>query len=264
MRSEALPAKYAPTISWIKYFQAFVSVNKKGVYNMSVILQADELKKSYFTKPVLNGISLAIEEGSILGLLGPNGSGKTTFLKIIAGLLHATSGDVRVCGQPIGLETKRMVSFLPDRNCLYPRMTALDVIQFYQDFFDDFDRNKALELLEFMELEQKQTIKTMSKGMIEKMNLTLTFSRAAKLFVLDEPLGGTDPVARERIIKTIIKTWTENSAIIISTHLVTDVEHVFTDVAFLRNGTIAMQGNAEQLREAHQKSIYQLYLEIFG
>ena len=231
---------------------------------MSVILEVDGLKKSYFTKPVLNGISLAIEEGAILGLLGPNGSGKTTFLKIIAGLLHATSGDVRVCGQPIGLETKRMVSFLPDRNCLYPRMTALDVIQFYQDFFDDFDRNKALELLEFMELEQKQTIKTMSKGMIEKMNLTLTFSRTAKLFVLDEPLGGTDPVARERIIKTIIKTWTENSAIIISTHLVTDVEHVFTDVAFLRNGTIAMQGNAEQLRAAHQKSIYQLYLEIFG
>lgn len=231
---------------------------------MSVILQADAVKKSYFTKPALNGISLAVEEGSILGLLGPNGSGKTTFLKIIAGLLHATSGDIRVCGQPIGLETKAMVSFLPDRNCLYPRMTALDVIQFYQDFFDDFDRNKALELLEFMELEQKQTIKTMSKGMIEKMNLTLTFSRKAKLFVLDEPLGGTDPVARERIIKTIIKTWTENSAIIISTHLVMDVEHVFTDVAFLRKGIIAAQGNAEQLKEAHQKSIYQLYLEIFG
>ena len=143
-------------------------------------------------------------------------------------------------------------------------MTALDVIQFYQDFFDDFDRNKAIELLDFMELEQKQTIKTMSKGMIEKMNLTLTFSRAAKLFVLDEPLGGTDPVARERIIKTIIKTWTENSAIIISTHLVTDVEHVFTDVAFLRDGAITLQGKAEQLREAHQKSMYQLYLEIFG
>lgn len=231
---------------------------------MSVILQAESIKKSYFTKPVLKGLSLEIEEGAILGLLGPNGSGKTTFLKIIAGLLHATSGDIRVCGQPIGLETKRMVSFLPDRNCLYPRMTALDVIQFYQDFFDDFDRNKAIELLDFMELEQTQTIKTMSKGMIEKMNLTLTFSRAARLFVLDEPLGGTDPVARERIIKTIIKTWTENSAIIISTHLVTDVEHVFTDVAFLRDGAITLQGKAEQLREAHQKSMYQLYLEIFG
>ena len=231
---------------------------------MSVILQADSVKKSYFTKPVLGGVSLEIQDGSILGLLGPNGSGKTTFLKIIAGLLHASSGDIRVCGQPIGLETKRMVSFLPDRNCLYPRMTALDVIQFYHDFFDDFDRNKALELLAFMQLEQNQTIKTMSKGMIEKMNLTLTFSRAAKLFVLDEPLGGTDPVAREKIIKTIITTWTENSAIIISTHLVTDIEHVFTDVAFLRDGVIALCGDAEQLRESHQKSIYQLYLEIFG
>ena len=231
---------------------------------MSMILQADSVKKSYFTKPVLGGASLEIQDGSILGLLGPNGSGKTTFLKIIAGLLHASSGDIRVCGQPIGLETKRMVSFLPDRNCLYPRMTALDVIQFYQDFFDDFDRNKALELLSFMQLERNQTIKTMSKGMIEKMNLTLTFSRAAKLFVLDEPLGGTDPVAREKIIKTIITTWTENSAIIISTHLVTDIEHVFTDVAFLRDGVIALCGDAEQLRESHQKSIYQLYLEIFG
>ena len=231
---------------------------------MSIILQADSLKKSYFTKPVLKDISLEIQDGSILGLLGPNGSGKTTFLKIIAGLIHASSGDIRICGKPIGLETKAMVSFLPDRNCLYPKMTALDAIQFYQDFFDDFDRNKALELLSFMQLDQNQSIKTMSKGMIEKMNLTLTFSRAAKLFVLDEPLGGTDPVAREKIIKTIIKTWTENSAIIISTHLVTDVEHVFTDVAFLREGTIALSGDAEQLREAHQKSIYQLYLEIFG
>ena len=231
---------------------------------MSVILQADSVQKSYFTKSVLKDISLEIQDGTILGLLGPNGSGKTTFLKIIAGLLHASSGDIRVCGQPVGLATKSTVSFLPDRNCLYPKMTALDAIQFYQDFFDDFDRNKALELLEFMQLEQKQTIKTMSKGMIEKMNLTLTFARVAKLFVLDEPLGGTDPVAREKIIKTIIKTWTENSAIIISTHLVTDVEHVFTDVAFLRDGTIAVHGDAEQLREAHQKSIYQLYLEIFG
>ena len=231
---------------------------------MSVILQADSVQKSYFTKSVLKDISLEIQDGAILGLLGPNGSGKTTFLKIIAGLLHVSSGDIRVCGQPVGLATKSMVSFLPDRNCLYPKMTALDAIQFYQDFFDDFDRNKALELLEFMQLEQKQTIRTMSKGMIEKMNLTLTFARAAKLFVLDEPLGGTDPVAREKIIKTIIKTWTENSAIIISTHLVTDVEHVFTDVAFLRDGAIAVYGDAEQLREAHQKSIYQLYLEIFG
>ncbi|MEL3906026.1 MAG: ABC transporter ATP-binding protein [Treponema sp.] len=231
---------------------------------MSIILQAAAVKKSYFTKEVLSGISLEIADGAIVGLLGPNGSGKTTFLKIIAGLLHASSGEVRVCGHSIGLETKGLVSFLPDRNCLYPNMTALEVIQFYQDFFTDFDRNKALELLAFMQLEQKQTIKTMSKGMIEKMNLTLTFSRAAKLFILDEPLGGTDPVAREKIIKTIIKTWTEDSAIIISTHLVTDIEHVLTDAVFLKNGEIALSGDAEQLRASRGKSIYELYFEIFG
>lgn len=231
---------------------------------MSVILKAEALKKSYFTKQVLDDLSIEINDGSILGLLGPNGSGKTTFLKIIAGLLHESSGSIQVCGKPIGLETKRMVSFLPDRNCLYPNMKTIDAIKFYKDFFQDFDVNKAFELLEFMQLGKEQTVKTMSKGMVEKLNLTLTFARRAKLFVLDEPLAGTDPVMREKTIKTIIKTWTKDSAIIISTHLVTDIEHVFTDVAFLRSGTVALYGEAEKLREEHQKSIYQLYLEIFG
>lgn len=231
---------------------------------MSVILQTTSLKKSYFTKPVLHDLSMEIKDGSILGLLGPNGSGKTTFLKIIAGLLHASSGSITLCGKPIGLETKNMVSFLPDRNCLYPDMTAHEAIMFYKDFFNDFDLAKACELLEFMQLEKKQTIKTMSKGMIEKLNLTLTFARRAKLFVLDEPLGGTDLVVREKIIKTIIKTWTEESAIIISTHLVTDIEPIVTDVVFLREGAIALAGDAEKLREQRQKSIHQLYLDIFG
>ena len=185
-------------------------------------------------------------------------------LKIIAGLLHRYSGSVQVCGLPIGVETKRIVSFLPDRNCLYGSMTALGIIQFYADFFDDFDKNKALDMLTFMELKKEQTIKTMSKGMIEKMNLTLTFSRAAKLFILDEPLAGTDPVARERIIKTILKTWTEDSAILLSTHLVADIEHIFTEVAFIKEGSIYLQGEAEALRETRGKSIRDLYLEIFG
>ena len=232
---------------------------------MNTILETEHLKKTYLgKKTALYDVSLKVESGRIYGLLGPNGSGKTTFLKIIAGLIKPTAGNFKVCGKEFGIDTKKIVAFLPDKNVVYPWMSSADAINFYADFFEDFDKNKALEMLKFMKLEPKQTVKTMSKGMIEKMNLTLTFSRAAKLFVLDEPLGGTDPVARERIIKTIIKTWTENSAIIISTHLVTDVEHVFTDVAFLRKGTIAMQGNAEQLREAHQKSMYQLYLEIFG
>lgn len=231
---------------------------------MSVILKTTSLKKSYFTKSVLKGISLEIKDGSILGLLGPNGAGKTTFLKIIAGLLHASGGTITVCGKPIGLETKKMVSFLADKNYLYPSMTATDAINFYKDFFDDFDSNKAFELLNFMQLKKTQTIKTMSKGMVEKMNLTLTFSRKAKLFVLDEPLGGTDPVIREKIIKTIIKTWTTESAIIISTHLVTDIEGILSDVVFLKDGEVALSGDAEKMREERGKSLYQIYLEIFS
>ncbi|MGP1595162.1 MAG: ABC transporter ATP-binding protein [Treponema sp.] len=229
-----------------------------------MILHINGLQKSYFGKKVLHDISLEIPNGSIFGLLGQNGSGKTTILKIIAGLLHHYSGTVQVCGTPIGLETKKMVSFLPDRNCLYDSMTAQDAIGFYADFFPDFDKNKAFDMLGFMQLEKTQHIKTMSKGMIEKMNLTLTFSRAAKLFILDEPLAGTDPVAREKIIKTIIKTWTEDSAILLSTHLVADIEHIFTDVAFIKDGSIVLQGSAEHLRATKEMSIHQLYIEVFS
>ncbi len=143
-------------------------------------------------------------------------------------------------------------------------MKAEDAIGFYADFFEDFDKNKAFDMLKFMKLEPKQTVKTMSKGMVEKLNLTLAFSRAAKLYILDEPLGGTDPVAREAIIKTIIKSWSEESAIIISTHLVSDIEHVFSEVAFLNNGEIILEGDAEDLRTSREKSIYQIYLEVFG
>ncbi len=232
---------------------------------MSLILETKDLRKAYLGKNIaLQGVSLNIESGRILGLLGPNGSGKTTFLKIIAGLLKPTSGSFTVCGKEFGIETKKIVSFLPDKNVVYPWMSSADAIGFYADFFEDFDKNKAFDMLKFMKLEPSQTVKTMSKGMIEKLNLTLTFSRASKLYILDEPLGGTDPVAREQIIKTIIKTWSEESAILITTHLVSDIEHVFNDVAFLKNGEIILQGDAEDLRTTREKSIYQIYLEVFG
>lgn len=232
---------------------------------MSVILETKNLYKRYFGYNVaLDDVSLCAESGKILGLLGPNGSGKTTFLKIIAGLLKPTKGSFTVCGKEFGIETKKLVSFLPDKNVVYRWMTAENAINFYNDFFEDFDKNKALDMLKFMKLEPKMTVKTMSKGMIEKLNLTLTFSRTSKLYILDEPLGGTDPVAREQIIKTIIKTWSENSAILITTHLVSDIEHVFSEVAFLNEGKIVLQGDADQLRDRHQKSIYQLYIEVFS
>jgi len=231
---------------------------------MAIILETANLKKNFLAKPALRGITMKLESGRILGLMGPNGSGKTTFLKIIAGLQKPSAGSFTVCGMPCGYETKKLVSFLPDRNTLYPWMKAIDAIDFYADFFADFDRAKALDMLAFMKLDQGERVKTMSKGMKEKMDLVLAFSRRAKLFLLDEPLGGVDPVSRERIVSTIIKTWTEDSAIIISTHLVNDVEQLFNDVAFLDSGEIILSGDAETLRGERGKSIDQLYLEVFG
>ncbi len=231
---------------------------------MSIILETTNLKKSFFTKQALRGVNLNLESGRILGLMGPNGSGKTTFLKIIAGLQKPSGGSFTVCGKTAGYETKKIVSFLPDKNTLYPWMQAIDAIDFYADFFTDFDREKAIEMLAFMKLEKQERVKTMSKGMIEKLNLTLAFSRKASLFLLDEPLGGVDPVSRERIVSTIIKTWTEDSAIIISTHLVNDVEQIFNDVAFIDSGELVLTGDAEELRTQRGKSIDQLYLEVFA
>lgn len=231
---------------------------------MATILETDGISKNYFTKPALRGITMSLDSGRILGLMGPNGSGKTTLLKILSGLQKATAGSFTVAGRTQGLETKKHVSFLPDRNTLYPWMTSSDAIEFYADFFGDFDKAKAYDMLSFMKLERTDRVKAMSKGMIEKLNLTLAFSRRAKLFLLDEPLGGVDPVARERIVSTIIKTWSEDSAIIISTHLVNDVEQLFNDVAFLNKGEIILSGDAEALRSERGKSIDQLYLEIFA
>lgn len=231
---------------------------------MAEILHIENLSKNYFTKQALKNVNMSLEQGRILGLMGPNGSGKTTLLKIIAGLQHANSGVLTVCGNPIGVESKKLVSFLPDRNVVFPSMTAAEAIDFYDDYFDDFDKNKAVEMLNFMKLSQTEKVHAMSKGMVEKLNLTLTFSRKAKLFVLDEPLGGVDPVARERIISTIIKTYSEDSSIIISTHLVNDVESIFDDVCFIGKGSVVLSGSAEDLRLQEELSIDQLYVKLFS
>ena len=230
---------------------------------MENILEIKNLNKKYFTKTALEDVNLSLEKGRILGLMGPNGSGKTTLLKIIAGLQHSNSGTVQVCGHDIGLETKKLVSFLPDKNVLYPFMKASDAIQFYQNYYEDFDVKKAYDMLDFMKLSKDEKVSAMSKGMIEKLNLTLAFSRNAKLFVLDEPLGGVDPVARDRIISTIIKTYNEDSSIIISTHLVNDVERIFDDVCFIGKGKVILSGSAEDLRVEKGLSIDQLYIETF-
>jgi len=230
---------------------------------MEKILEINNLNKKYFSKQALEDVNLSLEKGRILGLMGPNGSGKTTLLKIIAGLQHANSGNIKICGNSIGIESKKIVSFLPDKNVLYPHMKTIDAINFYHNYFMDFDLKKAIDMLDFMKLDKNEKVSAMSKGMIEKLNLVLTFSRNAKLFVLDEPLGGVDPVARERIISTIIKTYNEDSSIIISTHLVNDVENIFDDVCFIGKGKIILNGSAEDLRLEKGVSIDKLYIQTF-
>lgn len=231
---------------------------------MDKILEAKWLSKKYINKKALNNVNLDIEKGKVVGILGPNGSGKTTFIKIATGLLRASKGEILVDGHKPGAETKAVVSYLPDRNFLYKWMTVEDAIEFYNDFYADFDMKKADELLKFMKLSKDLKVDALSKGMTEKLNLTLVLSRNAKLYILDEPIAGVDPVARDQILDAIINNYNEDSSMIITTHLVRDIERIFDEVVFLSEGEIVLSGNAEELREEKGKSIDELYKEIFG
>lgn len=230
---------------------------------MDTILKASKLEKGYFNKKALDGIDLEIKKGKIIGLLGPNGSGKTTFLKIAAGLLRPTSGEILIDNHKPGVYTKSIVSYLPDKDYLFKWMKIKDAIDFFKDFYKDFDENKSKELLDFMNLDINSKIPTLSKGMSEKLYLTLVLSRKAKLYILDEPLGGVDPTTREKILDAILNNYSEDSSIIITTHLVNDIERLFDDVAFISDGKIVLTGNAEELRNEKEMSIDQLYREVF-
>ncbi|MBP2661517.1 MAG: transporter related protein, partial [Firmicutes bacterium] len=226
------------------------------------VLEAENLSKSYLNKRALQGANLTIQQGKILGLLGPNGSGKTTFLKIAAGILHPSSGKLLIDGQKPGVYTKSIVSYLPDTEYLFKWMKIKDAVQYFKDFYSDFDEKKSFALLEFMKLDANSSVKSLSKGMKEKLKLTLVLSRKAKLYILDEPLGGVDPTAREKILDAIINNFSENSSMIITTHLVNDIERIFDEVAFISDGEIVLQGNAEELRSNKNKSIDELYREV--
>lgn len=230
---------------------------------MDSILKSEKICKSYLNKKALRGVDLDIMPGKILGLLGPNGSGKTTFLKIAAGILHASSGEIVIDGQKPGVYTKSIVSYLPDNEHLLKWMKVKDAVRYFKDFYSDFDEKKAKELLMFMNLDENSPVKNLSKGMKEKLKLTLVLSRAAKLYILDEPLGGVDPTTREKILNAIVNNFSENSSMIITTHLVNDIERIFDDVAFISDGEIVLTGNAEELRSDKRKSIDELYREVF-
>ncbi len=231
---------------------------------MEPILRCDGLLKEYNGRPVVDGLSFQIGAGRIVGLLGPNGSGKTTMIKMINGILKPTSGAVYVNGMLPGPGTKSLVSYLPDRDFLSDDMTFHSSVAMYRDFFTDFDEMRATELMQRLGLDPNQRFKTMSKGTKEKVQLILAMSRRAKLYVLDEPIGGVDPAARDYILQTIVGNYAKDASVIIATHLITDVESVLDDVLFLKEGRIVLYNSAEQIREEYGKSINEVFKEVFA
>ena len=230
---------------------------------MSVLFQCKDLEKKYGKKRALNGLSLEVESGQIVGLLGPNGSGKTTLIKIANGLLTPTSGEITVNGNKIGVETKKIVSYLPERTYLNQWMRVKDMIDYFSDFYEDFDCNKAYDMLEKLNIDAKDKLKTMSKGTKEKVQLILVMSRNADLYFLDEPIGGVDPAARDYILNTIITNYNPQASVIISTHLITDVENVLDDVVMIKNGELVMHKKVDEIREEYGKSVDEVFREVF-
>ncbi len=229
-----------------------------------VILKADKLSKKYFNKTALNEVDISLEQGKIIGLLGPNGSGKTTFLKLITGMVRPTAGNLTVDGFEIGYKSKEVVAFLPDSEFLYDWMTIKDAKEVYISFFKDFNTRRFVELLEFMKLTEELKIRSLSKGMKEKLVLALTLARDAKLLVLDEPLNGVDPVARELILGAIIKCFNPESTILVTSHLINEIESILDEAYFLKEGRIILHGGVDNLRIEKHKSLDELYREVFA
>ncbi|MDF2586205.1 MAG: transporter related [Anaerocolumna sp.] len=229
-----------------------------------MILQCNDLVKKYYSKIAVDGLSLEIEKGKIYALLGPNGSGKTTFMKMVAGLVKPTEGTISFMGNSIGVESKKKVAYMSTEPFFYNYMTAADVGKYYQDFFEDFDIKRYEELMGRMELSMKDKAKSLSSGMAAKLKIAATLARKADLYMLDEPLNGIDIIARDRIINTILEVAREDSTILISSHLVDELEKIIDNAIFVKNGKIALNGEAEQLRATHGKSIVELYKEIYA
>ncbi len=227
------------------------------------ILECKGLTKTFGGAPALDHVDLSIEPGHIIGLLGPNGSGKTTLFKLANGLLTPTAGTVTVSGFAPGPQSKALVSYLPERMALADWMTAKQALDYYQDFFADFRREQAEAMIRNLGLQPNQRIKTMSKGTKEKLQLILTMSREARLYLLDEPIGGVDPATRDYILRTIIGSYNENASIIISTHLIADVEQVLDEVIFLQNGRIALHSSVDAIRNEKGTSVDALFREVF-
>lgn len=230
---------------------------------MNPILECKGLTRKFNHFFALSNVDLTLERGEIIGLLGPNGSGKTTLIKLINGLLLPTDGQITVNGSVPGVETKKIVSYLPERGCLDERRRISELISYYSDFYSDFDVSRAHTMLKDLDIDPPLRLKTLSKGTKEKVQLILVMSRDAQLYVLDEPIGGVDPAARDYILRTILTNYNEDASVLISTHLIADVENVLDRVLFLQNGQITLNASVDEIRRGHKKSVDALFREVF-
>ncbi len=232
---------------------------------MGDLVEVKDLVKVYDQQiAAVNNMSITIPKGRIVGLLGPNGSGKTTFIKMLTGLLTPTQGSILIEGNPVGTATKSMISYLPERNFLGNGFTIAYAIEYYSDFYADFSKEKAYDMLASLGLNPNDRIKTLSKGTKEKVQLILVMSRNAKLYILDEPIAGVDPAARDYIIKTIISNYNPEATVLLSTHLITDVENVLDEVIFLRYGQVMLKASVDEIRENYGKSVDAYFREVFA
>ena len=229
-----------------------------------MILECENLSKNYGSVKALDNLTLKIESGKIVGLLGPNGHGKTTLIKTLSGLLSKDKGKVLIDGKRIGVGTKKIVSYLPERSYLSPEMKIKEVVSFFQEFYEDFDAKKADAMLGELSLDKESKLKSLSKGNREKVQLIMVMSRKAKLYLLDEPMGGVDPAARDYILKTIISNYSEDATVIISTHLIQDVEQILDEVVFLKEGKVMLHSDVDELRMEKEKSVDALFMEVFS
>lgn len=227
------------------------------------IIECRNLTKIFPGCMALNSVNLSIPKGQIVGLLGPNGSGKTTLIKLVNGLLTPTSGEVLINGRKPGVETKKIVSYLPERTYLNDWMSVQNMMDYFGDFYANFNKSKAYDMLQRLHINPNDRLKTMSKGTKEKVQLILVMSREAELYVLDEPIGGVDPAARDYILDTIISNYSENATLLISTHLITDVEKILDGVIFINRGNIVLTSTVDAIREKENKSVDTLFREVF-
>ncbi len=227
------------------------------------LLEIKKLNKTFDNKEILKDVNITITKGKIIGLLGKNGAGKTTLIKLINDLLTPTSGEIKVKGKEIGIESKKVISYLPEKTYLNKYMKVSEVIEYFKDFYEDFDSDKAISLLKDLDLDVNQKLSKMSKGMQEKFQLVLVMSRKADLYILDEPLGGVDPATRDYILDTILSNFNENASVIISTHLISDIERILDEVIFIDKGKIILQEDADKLRKKEKASIDEIFRRMF-